>query len=328
MCRFGPRRRSAFTLVELLVVIAIIAILIGLLLPAVQKVRDSAARAQAMNNLHQIGIALHNANDTIGVLPPLFGTYPTADWNMIYHTGGISGWGPLPFLLLPYIEQDNLFKSAHRNYGAGAWWDWAVDDAGTVYPYTSVIKTYLNPCDPSISADNTYQSIAHAGFACNAQVFGLTGAGGTLLAFASGGNWNGVARIPSTFQDGTSNTIVFTEKYGRCNLTLPPAYNWNGTWWDYGWCTDPTWYLGSPFFACDYFGTYPQAIGPASLFQITPTPWRGPACDPARAQAPRSAGILVLLGDDSTRLVSSAVSAQTWWYACTPADGVMLASDW
>src|SRR5262245_24541353 len=114
MCRFGPRRRSAFTLVELLVVIAIIGILIGLLLPAVQKVRESAARAQAMNNLHQIGIALHNANDTVGVLPPLFGTYPTADWNAIYRTGGISGWGPLPFLLLPYIEQDNLFKSAHR----------------------------------------------------------------------------------------------------------------------------------------------------------------------------------------------------------------------
>jgi len=157
--------RSAFTLIELLVVIAIIAILIGLLLPAVQKVRDAAARMQSSNNLKQMGIALHTAASSFNdQMPPAYGTYNNS---AVSNTQFV--W------LLPYIEQANLFANAAYSTNGTT-----VATAGG----TQVVKMYVAPAD-------TKQSNGYSSYCSNYNAFGGTGAN-LKSTFATKGTSNTV----------------------------------------------------------------------------------------------------------------------------------------
>src|SRR5437660_448830 len=104
------RSRNAFTLIELLVVIAIIAVLVGLLLPAVQKARDAAARTQCQNNLKQIGLAIYNYESAYGSLPAAYSVLPTADMDPNAQFAGSRKGLSLLANLLPFVEQSKIYN--------------------------------------------------------------------------------------------------------------------------------------------------------------------------------------------------------------------------
>jgi len=285
--------RSGFTLIELLVVIAIIAILIGLLLPAVQKVREAAARMSCSNNLKQMSlgcIGLADANDH--KLPPSIGLYPTQT------PAANNGDGGALFFILPFIEQDNVYKSGltgsdGRNGGLPAYQQW-----GPVG--NAKVKTFVCPSDPtnpqrSAERSNWGQG-AMSSYGVNGQIFRQTYWGNSFTPY------------PAGITDGTSNTIMFAEKV---------AYSSYGTYNENYW---PDW---GPIFASSDVGD-PQGINSAPQMSV-----RGYPANADGGRASTFSNVMqVGLCDGSVRAVSQSISAGTWWSAITPNGGEVLGSNW
>jgi type II secretory pathway pseudopilin PulG len=272
--------RRGLTLFQLLVLLALLAILFGVLFPIILRARLLARGSQDENNLKQICLATINAADTYGgPLPPLAGAYPNAD-----PTTPNNGFGTVFFFILPFIEQDNLYKSAFdgKTYRA--------DHSGL---QATVVRTYISPLDPSAGKEPLQDGwLAKSNYAANFQVFGDPAK--NSLA--------GRSRVPASITDGTSNTIFYAQRYQSCNGD-PCAWAYDaGTAW-------------APAFAYLNKGKF-QAFPAAEH------------CDATLAQGLQPEGIHVGMGDGSVRLVATAVSPQTWWYACTPAGGEVLGADW
>ncbi len=287
------RLKRGFTLIELLVVIAIIAILIGLLLPAVQKVRAAAARMQCSNNLHNLGVAVHNYNSTYGKIPPAWA--PDAGGGTLGSNANanMKPRGTIHCYLLPYIEQDNVYKNAGNEASNQA---------------TVIIKTYLCPSDPSLASNIQRYNYASTNYAANLMVF----------------DPKGTNSVEVMMPDGTSNTVAFAERFKVC------APTWGG-YTGSAWALHPA-YVGhgwdTPVFGWRDVGVgYDPSFdgGTNQAFQVAPAV---SACDWRVMQGAHTGTIMVGLGDGSARGVSSGVSLNTWKSACNPKDGQVPGSDW
>jgi prepilin-type N-terminal cleavage/methylation domain-containing protein len=302
--------RRGFTLIELLVVIAIIGILMSLLVPAVQKVRDAASRTQTANNLKQIALACHSANDNFKVLPPAMFKY-----------GSLNDNNRTIFMhLMPFVEQDNL----HKSIIAAPAGNFAATPAA---PGNSVVPPFLTPAD--------FTSKGGAGetnFLANCRVFGpfvvnpnaaqLAAQSPSMSSYASNPGrrrtWLNVSKIV----DGTSNTIAFTTGYAR-------VLNGNAGNTRY-WARGST--NGRYLFGYNNVGpTGTQAASTTGTTQASGYWQLGVSFNKSRLTHPQSfgtGGLAVALMDGSVRLINPGMSSDTWRSAVLPNDNVSLASDW
>src|SRR5579871_2027079 len=291
------QKRSAFTLFQLLIILAILAILLGLLLPAVQKVREAAARAQSQNNMKQLVLALHNYNDTYALLPP------GVDDNNFSAASK----------LLPFIEQQNIYQMIDFKK--------SIDQEVNLKVRSFHMKVLENPRD---DAGPVKAEWGPTSYLFNDQVFFL----------------NSKSKIPDTFQDGTSNTIVIGETLrgdGQKKATdvhrqyvmlkkedLPKV----------GPDTGVQYFKDNKNIAGDRCASWMDGRFLQGIFnsRLPPNDERPDVscAGISGVSALRSFDDYVLVGlaDGSTRTVNTSISQKTWKAAMTPNGGEVLGDDW
>ena len=325
----SERNRRGFTLIELLVVIAIIAILIGLLLPAVQKVREAAARTKCINNLKQMGLGLHNYHGAYGHFPPGFtaATKPAAalqpsdygpGWSLFYH-------------ILPFVEQDNLHRSINQNLPILA----PVNRAGR----ETIVPLYVCPSDdaPRLiditdsgnttwAPPNTFTYPSPSSpltVLGRASVSSYAGCLGTLgyeeQPFTGVFHRNSKVRVED-ITDGTSSTIGIGERTSRFSPN-----SWVGPVWQQETVYAPT----APLYNAAQPSFNMRATPTAVLVhvRITSLQPNHPNNSPGSFFSSHQGGAQFLNMDGSCRFLSSSVSIDNYRSLCSRNGGEVISGD-
>jgi prepilin-type N-terminal cleavage/methylation domain-containing protein len=348
-------RRRGFTLIELLVVIAIIGILIGLLLPAVQKVREAAARTQCVNNLKQIGLSFHNYENTYKKVPNAW----LQQWNGNGAGGNVFGanspnrdvttfW----HLILPFVEQVALYNIGTRvdpqivSDNMRLW-------CGLPQMGGSSVSVYLCPSDASaMQASNPPFDISYA---FNHQTNpvtepALSNYAANVMVFDPSVN----RTLVNAMTDGLSNTVAIAHRLRWCDATVVWGGPNQGAYT--GWAihqfqtgnTRDSGYFGMPTY--NALRCTGPGLGTATVCQVTrqnefgvPSQrmdfWESSSvpfyanpvpgyCQPHVPTSPHTGVMVCCLGDGSVRTVSTSITGTTWRNACIPNDGNPLGSDW
>jgi prepilin-type N-terminal cleavage/methylation domain-containing protein len=316
---FGLRKRTAFTLIELLVVIAIIAILIGLLLPAVQKIREAANRSSCSNNLKQLGLAVHNYHDTYGRIP--YDMSPESGQSATWGMGG-TNWSWLA-MILPFVEQDNLFRTCNIP-------TYTLQQAYNLSnpsPLSAQIKTFLCPSDNAKAGPRTdaadlgliigqtnYKGVSGMNWAWGESRWaGTAGPTGNTNGLSAGDGMfyradGAKAKTLTDVTDGLSNTFMIGEDIPERNA----------------WCSWP--YSNNAVGTC---AIYPNSKNPANGLYYSSslsgtayshTDWTNTYS--FRSKHPT--GLQFALGDGSVRFIKESIDPTIYRASATMAGGEVV----
>jgi len=336
----NTHQRRGFTLIELLVVIAIIAVLIALLLPAVQAAREAARRAQCVNNLKQLGLALHNYNDVVGSVP----------------TSSRGWWGVFP-MMLPYMEQTPLYNAMNFSFNEN------IDSRsitggspnGTAQVTSIAVLNCPSDTDRLTNIQGHHNYVGNVGSSSNAY-YASTPYAGPFSSRRTDGNDEGTGRTTkfNDIVDGLSNTVAFSERVkgvgsdnqGVFDALKPPATfaavdlttgSAPGTpEGDHATCRATPVIAGGNFAPGDASGMFWTNGAPCTnLYNhvMTPNTWSCASAytwndwSASTASSRHSGGVNAAMMDGSVRFIKDSIAPATWWALGTQAGAEVLSSD-